>query len=216
MAKHDPPISDNASVNALNDEQLASRAQAGSMPSLVELVSRFEGRVYNFVLRRVNNAADAEDLTQETFLRAWRSIARYRTSHRFSTWLFTIASRLAVDHLRSKRTAKHKMNELARQCCEQHDDATRSAGSGDAGAALWQLAATVLSDEQHAALWLRYAEDLSIKEVARVLRRTQISVRVMLFRARDVLSSHAVEVSGLETRLPAARKDVKEGVPCSC
>src|SRR6185436_2664030 len=85
---------------ARTPEDLACDAQAGSMASFVALVDLFEARLFSFIQRRVGSAPDAEDLTQETFVRAFRSIGRYRRAWRFSTWLFTIATRLATDHLR--------------------------------------------------------------------------------------------------------------------
>ena len=84
-------------------EELALEAQQGSVAAYSELVRVFEGRLYNFLLRRVGSAADAEDLTQEAFLRAWQRLGTYRPKWRFSTWLFTIAFRLAVDESRRRK-----------------------------------------------------------------------------------------------------------------
>lgn len=186
-----PAPSSALQLAVLADEDLALRAQSGSMPCFVELVARFEGRVYNFILRRVDESADAEDLTQETFLRAWQRMAQYRRKFRFSTWVFTIASRLACDHLRARRGRPRQIDvELVQDNHVSIGDPAATAAVRHDGRSLWTLAATLLNTEQHAALWLRYAEDLSIKEVGRVLGRTSISVRVMLFRAREILAAH--------------------------
>jgi len=179
-----------------SDEALAGLAQAGSMPHFVELHDRFQGRVFNFLLRRGANRNDAEDLTQETFLRAWRHICKYRTGMRFSTWLFTIAVRLQIDQGRANR---------ARQRVKQHwsQIATHQTAPADfdeardnqhRGRNLWAMAMTVLSRDQHAALWLRYAEDLSVSEIAQVMHRNAVAVRVMLFRARQTLVQHVQEL----------------------
>ena len=172
----------------LTDEQLAVIAQGGSVPAFAELVARNETRVYNFVLGRGVRHADAEDVSQETFLRCWRHIHRYRPRFRFSTWMLTIASRLAIDHLRSRSSNPgHHSSELeligtAQTRARPHEEHSSSN--------LWAIAATLLTDEQHSALWLRYAEGLSNQEVARVLGRTAIGVRVMLHRARSLLARH--------------------------
>jgi RNA polymerase sigma-70 factor (ECF subfamily) len=185
-------------LSAQTAEELAARAQAGSLPSFIELLGRFEGRIYNFLLRRVRLEADAEDLTQETFLRAWQNIQRYRPKYRFSTWLFTIASRLAVDHHRLKHrhwtgvSAKIQDTRADRATSSEDDPAHLATMRQDEGS-VWSLAAALLTCEQHSALWLRYAEDLTPKEIARVLDRTQIAVRVMLFRARETLAAHLGE-----------------------
>jgi len=219
-----PPASDRSPVlqlSAQSAEELAVRAAAGSLPCFVELLGRFEGRVFNFLIRRVRPAADAEDLTQETFLRAWQNIGRYRPKFRFSTWLFTIASRLAVDHHRLKR--RHWTGVSAETQAARAD---RKASSADHPAhlvaedndedSLWSLAAALLSSEQHSALWLRYAEDLTPKEIARVLGRTQTAVRVMLFRARETLVTHiGAADSELLHRRAKRCQSIEGGVPCA-
>jgi RNA polymerase sigma-70 factor (ECF subfamily) len=175
-------------------EDLACDAQAGSMPCFVELVTLFEARVFSFVLRRVGSATDAEDLTQETFVRAFRNLGRYRRQWRFSTWLFTIATRLATDHLR--RTAREKVARAA----HRHEpsvgapgrDPTMAVVDKEHGQVLWTLAGQVLSADQQAALWLRYAEDLGVKDIAAVLGKSRVAVRVMLTRARATLAQHAM------------------------
>ena len=204
-----------APLSQLPDEALASRAQSGSSPCFVELIGRFESRIYNFILRRVCAPADAEDLTQETFLLAWRNLARYRPTNRFSTWLFTIASRLAIDSLRAAARSRRKLEDRAYLVQAIANDPVHDDTSHHAGSELWALAARVLSSEQHAALWLRYAEDMPIPHIAIALGRTRISVRVMLHRARETLAAHATPaISGP----PAAVKPdlLTGGVSCPC
>ena len=77
---------------------LVSRAQHGSLPCFAELVKRFEGRLFNFLVRRTVTTHDAEDLVQDAFVRAWQRIDQYDPRWQFSTWLFTIANRLAITH----------------------------------------------------------------------------------------------------------------------
>jgi RNA polymerase sigma-70 factor (ECF subfamily) len=188
-----PKQSDSASasfaLSGLNDEELAFRAQSGSMPAFVELVSRFEGRLYNFLLRRAPTSSDAEDLTQETFLRAWQKIASYRGSHRFSTWLFTIAARLATDWRRTWARRKAHDQQVGTQRAQQQSEAAQESSS-DSSNSIWDIARIVLNDQQHSAMWLRYVEELSINEIARVLGKTSIAVRVTLHRARQILADH--------------------------
>src|SRR5689334_11907869 len=78
-----------AAVNVAVAE-IATRAAAGSLEAFGELAKRFEARIYGFLYRHVGNAHDAQDLTQETFVRAWRGIARFDPKRDFATWLFVI------------------------------------------------------------------------------------------------------------------------------
>lgn len=167
-----------------------------------ELVVRFEARLYNFLLRRVSSRTDAEDLTQEAFVRAWERIDRYDPTWRFSTWLFTIASRLAVSqHRRSRPTAHLESDEQVRSEEPDERDAERDVRDGGN---LWALAKRALKPEQHTALWLRYAEDMAIGEIAQVLGKTHVGVRVCLFRARQMLAEKARETG---IALPGAEAD---------
>src|SRR5262245_42664555 len=139
----DPDRSPALQLSAQTAEELAVRAAAGSLPCFVELLGRFEGRVFNFLIRRVRLTADAEDLTQETFLRAWQNIGRYRPKFRFSTWLFTIASRLAVDHHRLKHRHWTGVSpDIHDARAQEHE--TSAADDPDHGG-LWDLAAALLT-----------------------------------------------------------------------
>ncbi len=185
----------------LQVEALVSRAQSGSLDAFTEVVARFEGRLFNFIARRLGGGrrpivADAEDLTQEAFLRAWRNLGDFRPTHKFSTWLFTIAGRLVVDHLRHQGVRKAAAESIAHDANRRmHDQQRERSPLVDVESRnLWTIARETLTDEQHAALWLRYAEDLSPGEVARVLGRSEVSVRVMLFRARKALAPHAMSM----------------------
>jgi len=170
-------------------EELAVFAQRDNLAAFGVLVERYEGRLFNFLLRRVGRRIDAEDLTQESFVRAWERIRSYDPTWRFSTWLFTIASRLAVSHLRRRKPAVSiDAIDIART--DRHADADRES-TLRTGGLLWALAARTLKREQHTALWLRYAEDMSVSEIAMVMSKSQVGVRVCLFRARRALAEAA-------------------------
>lgn len=173
---------------AISAEDLARQAQRGSLPAFTRLVAMFEARLFNFLLRRTGSWDDAEELTQETFVRAWQRLDRYDDQWRFSTWLFTIGGRLAVSHHRAKRRT------ITSDCLEYRADASASpsdqAERREAKSPTWALAEQILTEGQNTALWLRYAEGLSMKEIAHVMGKSQVSVRVTLFRARDALASH--------------------------
>ena len=152
----------------------------------MRLVERFERSLFNFLNMRVGNPDDAEELTQETFLRAWQQIARYDSRWMFSTWLFTLGKRLAASRYR-KLTLRASADEGLPDLSggeDPHSAASRSEESSN----LWAIASRVLSPDQRSALWLRYAEELSIKQIARVLGKRETTVRVVLFRARERLA----------------------------
>ncbi len=173
---------------ALPLPELVSRAQGGSVPCFAELVKRFEGRLLNFLRRKTGSTHDAEDLAQEAFVRAWQRFEQYDPRWQFSTWLFTIAHRLAITHRRRHVVATFcDTLELA---AVDRDDPARLLADREQGGQLWETADRILTETQRTALWLRYAEDLSNTDIAAITGRSRVSVRVTLFRAREALAAH--------------------------
>jgi RNA polymerase sigma-70 factor, ECF subfamily len=171
-------------------EELAIQAQAGSQEAFSQLVHLFQDRLYNFLLRRLS-PPDAEDLTQETFIRAWLRIQQYRPRWRFSTWLFTIATRLATSHSRRLRPASSLsipgLDEAA-MAPQRAAEPALNLIRGEARAAIWLLVDEVLTPEQRTAVWLHYVEDIPMPEIATVMGKSRIAVRVMLHRSRSALA----------------------------
>ena len=169
-------------LRELSPEQLARRAGQGCRASFAELVERFAPRLEVFLQRRAHDPQDAQDLVQDTFVKAYQNIERYRDSWRFSTWLYTIAARLAVSNRR--KIVVRRRAERREACVPSHREAT---DQHERRETLWALAET-LPANQYRALWLKYSEDLSIKEIARTMRRSPVSVKVLLYRARVALA----------------------------
>jgi RNA polymerase sigma-70 factor (ECF subfamily) len=181
-----------APLSQQSPEELAVRAQTGGGPALAcfgELVTRYEVRLFNFLLRRTRCRADAEELTQEAFLRAWERIQSYDPAWKFSTWLYTIASRLAVS--KHRKLGRERTWDTFERGGDVERDTLEASDDRRLGKRLWTLAEESLSPDQQTALWLRYAEDMAISEIARVMGKSQVGVRVCLFRARQTLAKNA-------------------------
>ena len=173
---------------ALELARLAERAREGSLGAFEELVRHFQTPLLRFLTIRVGNGHEAEELAQETFLRAWRKLDYYDPRYAFSTWLFTLAKRLSATRARERKL--QGLPEFALDGLEDASEPALVAGARDEGQNLWRLAARVLNADQRSALWLRYVEELEMDEIARILKRRRVSVRVLLFRAREVLRGH--------------------------
>jgi RNA polymerase sigma-70 factor (ECF subfamily) len=163
-------------------EQLAERSKAGCLDSFELLVLRYEGHIFNFLRQFTGNFHDAEDLTQETFVKAFRNLPRYNSSLLFAPWLFTIARRTGASHFRS---ADHFEDLPAAEESVQETPAT-ALECKDERNSIWRLVRT-LKPKQAQALWLRYAEGFSIVETARIMGTNQIHIKVLLHRARSNL-----------------------------
>ena len=159
-------------------EELAARAKAGSVPAFERIVEETKDRLFNYVLQLVRNEHDAEDLTQEAFIKAFRNLHSFDGRARFTTWLYTIAKNAAFSHLRRRKLHQpiEDLEEvLAAEISPERDDS------------IWRLARG-LKRKFNETLWLFYAEGFSLKETAAIMNTNLITVRVNLYRARAALA----------------------------
>ncbi|MBE0543296.1 MAG: RNA polymerase sigma factor [Verrucomicrobia bacterium] len=188
MASEQQPVS---------DEELARQAQAGSASGFEELVRRYENRIYRFVVNQCRTPADAQEVTQDAFVSAAAHLHNFDPARSFATWLFTIARRKCIDRQRANRRHLGVPNAAAADLMDA-DDPAELLARHEARQNLWRLARRVLPELQFQALWLRYAEDLSVADIARVLGKTSVHVKVLLFRARTVLARELEQPPGAE------------------
>jgi len=167
-----------------SDEELARRAQRGSMVCFEQLLRKYQAPLLHF-LRQRGAGADAEDLLQETFVRAYTHLDRYDPRWAFSTWLFTIARRVGLNHHRRARPAADQ--EAAGEAMCPGRGPVQTAMDAEHRRLLWDTAQRVLGEEEWTALWLHYVEGLPARDVARVLHRSWVAVKTKLFRARRKL-----------------------------
>ena len=160
-----------------------------------ELMRRYQRPLVGFLMRLTGNLDVAQDLAEETFVRVWQSAPRYRPSAKFTTWLFTIASRLATDHSRRARVRRSVPLDVpaaddGRAPAETLADADPSADqqlSGAQDAALVRAAVQELPLEQRTALALCEFENLSYAEAAQAMGCTVKSVELRIYRAKQTL-----------------------------
>ena len=177
------------------DEALAVEARAGSEDAFRELVERFEGPVFNLIVRMVRRDALAEELAQETFLKAWKALARFDPERRFSSWLFKIAHNTALDALRRPGLEPLSLDEPVEPGGEapeppadpRAEDPLARALFRQAGEALEQAVAG-LRPAYREILVLRFVEGLAYEEIAEVTGSPLGTVKVHLFRARQELA----------------------------
>lgn len=172
------------------DEALALRAATGDRPAFAALVARYEHRLYRFALVRLRSDHDACEVAQETLLRAWRAAPAYRASAPYASWILSIAHHEIVNVTRRRKRDQRDRNPPDRQTQPPRNaeppsasDVWDEAGSGPPPD-VWRAAREALEAHVFEIVWLRYAEDLEPREIARVTGRTPVGVRVILHRAR--------------------------------
>ena len=172
------------------DDAALEQARGGDSDAFRALVERHATAVFRLAYRMTGNETDAEDMVQETFLRAWREIKRFDGRASFGTWLHRICANRTVDFLRSRNrwAAAHVPNDPD----EEHDpfrglasdepSPERSAQSAEAGAMLAPALAS-LSDIERTAFVLRHYEGLAIDDIASALGVQPGAARHSIFRA---------------------------------
>jgi RNA polymerase sigma-70 factor (ECF subfamily) len=193
-----------------SDQQLAQEAQQGSVAGFEELVRRYQVPLLHFLRNRTGSTADAEDLVQDTWVRAYENLHRYRSSYRFSTWLFTIAHRISLNERRKRRPASG--SDQVESVSDGRAEPEAAAIEKEQRGRLWNLAATTLSQPQITALWLYYVEEMPVAEIAKVLKRSRVATKTMLFRARRKLKPLLGE---MEPGVVGGEKGTSERSSCS-
>ncbi len=165
--------------NACREDRF--QAEETVFSAFEQIVRDYTAPLMRFIYTRVRCPEDAEDICQETFLKAFRSRDSFDGQSSLKTWLFSIAYHETVSFLRKKKlptsgSLQLLSAEAASSNPQNHDLET-----------IWTWARE-LPAEQYTLLWLKYKEELSTEEIARILRKSRLSTRVMLHRARRRLA----------------------------
>jgi len=174
----------------LPDRELAIRARGGDMVSFETLVTRKTPAVVSLARRIVGNVEDARDVAQMVFLRVWNELHRYDETYSLNTWLYRIATNLAIDFLRSSRSRERAHGATLHLVRAREEstatDATRNAEDAEL-VRLFETVSDRLSEKQKAAFVLKEMQDCETREIAEILGCGESTVRNHLFNARRIL-----------------------------
>ncbi len=180
-----------AIMASMSDAALVELVLAGNQDVFSLLVERYKDAVQNLAYRMLNNVTEAEDVTQETFVRSYTQLCTYKPAHKFSTWLLSIASHLSIDQLRRRRFLALPLEDVP--FLEWIVDA----GTGPEQSALQgeqqdeiQSYLQKLPSKYRAVIVLRYWHDFSYEEIANTLNLTPALVKARLHRARELLARY--------------------------
>jgi len=192
----------------LEDQLLVERALHGDKDAFAQLVEVYQTPVYNLACRMLGNANDAEDAAQETFLRAYAQLRRFRTDQKFATWLLSIDAHYCIDRLRRRRFLWLSLDDgmlsdtLTSSAAEPDDELLRRESQQEIERLLERL-----SPANRLAVVLHYWHGQSIEEIARTTGDSVSAVKVRLHRARQALAREMTDDERQPTAatfLPAA------------
>src|SRR3989304_2248218 len=166
-----------------------ARAKEGDDEAFAMLVEAYQIPVFNLCLRMLGEPGEAEDAAQESFLRAYRGLARYDSERPFGTWLLSIASHYCIDQLRKRRLQFISVEEEmpAQMAADPHPGPEEALSLAQREEALSHLLAA-LAPQDRAAIVLRYWYDLSYAEIAAALSLSVPAAKSRLHRARRLLA----------------------------
>lgn len=168
-----------------NDNVLIERAQRGDRAAFEEVVARHQGAVYGYLRARLLQPNDAEDLTQETFLRCYEARARFDNSAMLRPWLFGIARNLLREHVR--RVRRRKEVAWTELCLELEEMVTATDESYDQVLAKLPHCLEGLGPSAREALDLHYGGKIPLCEIGERLRRSHGAIKLLMYRARQAL-----------------------------
>ncbi|WP_020468920.1 RNA polymerase sigma factor [Zavarzinella formosa] len=173
----------NGSTDTDDEASLIRAAQGGDRAAFGTLIERYWDHLFRWLCRLSRDPSIAEDLTQETFLKAFAAVSRFEAGSNFRAWLFRIGHNNFVNQ---RRTIRHQRQPLVPEIAEEPQ--------GPVGNALTKEALQVVADaikklpsDFRAALLLRIEDDLSFREIAEILEITEETARWRVFKARQKL-----------------------------
>lgn len=178
------------------DSVLVARAQQGDKTSFDILVSKYQRKLFRLVLRFVHNPSEAEDVVQETFIKAYRALHQFRGDAAFYTWIYRIGINTARNFLDNRGRRVPASTEMTAEQMESFSEGEnlRDINTPESVLASKQIAETVnlamneLPDDLRSALMLREIEGLSYEEIAMAMACPIGTVRSRIFRAREAVA----------------------------
>lgn len=195
------------------DKSLVTRALSGSQEAYQRLLEEYQRPVFSIIVRMVRDAGLAEDLTQETFLKAFRSLDSFDQSRKFSSWLFSIAHNTTIDHLRRRQLPTVSLDSagesedgagLAFLAVAPDSSPEETLTHHDLAAALEQALAG-LRPEYAEVLVLRFQQGMSYEEISEVTGLVLGTVKTHIYRGRKALAT-ALESAGWDPGVHAGTR----------
>lgn len=204
----------------LKERNLIRKAKQGDMHAFEELILKHEKIVYNLALRMMNHSEDAKDISQEVFLKAYRSLCNFDERSAFSTWLYRITHNTCIDEMRKRKgkqnysleeELENEAGSMQRQIADEGDTPEESLLREEQKSEILQ-ALDNLSAEHKAAIVLRDVKGLSYEEIAEILEVSLGTVKSRISRGRNQLKNEILKIREQNEKIVRHKKG-KEGRP---
>jgi len=188
----------------LNDIEIISKVLSGDQQAYAGLVNRYQNYVFTLALRFTKNREDAEEVSQDIFIKAYRSLANFRGASKFSTWLYTIVNNTCITFLRKKKLAIQSLdNEKVFKTADNQDSGfSANQVEQKSRVAMVNKAIAMLGPDDAEVITLFYKSEQTLEEIAQILGVEANTAKVRLHRARTRLKEK------METHFAEEVKDI--------
>ncbi len=173
---------------------IIKKAQAGEKKAMEQIISTYNDQIFRLVFYRINNFADAQDLTQEAFIKAFRNIKRLKEAEKFKPWLYSIALNLVKDFFRKKKILSFlgQTNDLENMV--GYDPYSENKPSlikaKEFEKEIKGRYLRFLSKNEKQVFMLKYIDDLTIHEIAQTLNKNESTIKTHLYRSINKIKKH--------------------------
>lgn len=173
-----------------NDQHYINKVKEGDANSFTILVDNYKDLVFSLALKIMKNREEAEEVSQDTFIKAYRSLHNFKGESKFSTWLYKITYNNCMDRVKkiSRSYNTHTIDEVVENRIESTQNVLDSI-ERDERAQLMKECLNELPEDERTILWMFYYQELSLKEIIDVTSYSQANLKVKLHRARKKLLS---------------------------
>lgn len=172
-------------MHGMDDSYYIERVLAGETPAFSYLVERYQDMVYGLAYKMLHNAEDAEELAQDSFVKAYRSLASYRQKSKFSTWIYRITYNSCISLMRKRKLEVRSLDE---QNLTEKDEIRLNEQLGELDKAMLERllheAMNKLPELEQVLIQLFYFEDQKVEEISQITGLTESNVKVKIHRAR--------------------------------
>jgi RNA polymerase sigma factor (sigma-70 family) len=172
-------------IMQMEELQIIERIQKGDTNAFSYLVTKYQDVVFSIALKVLKNRDDAEEVAQETFIKAFRSVSSFRGKSKFSTWLFSIAYNTCITSVRKKKFPTTSIDQV--QLNDEEEDWDDFDLTGEERSKMLEMSLKKLPEDDYTLVILYYYEEQSIGDISRIVGLSESNVKVKLHRARKKL-----------------------------
>ena len=187
-------------MTEINDQDCIIKILEGDTQKYAVLVNRYKDLVYTLAIRMVKNTEEAEEISQDTFIKAYKSLQKFKGDSKFSTWIYSITYNTCLDNLKKRKRQQNTItiNEFTENQLKNLDNVLDTMEQEERKLAI-QNCISLLPSEDSFLLTLYYFEDFSLQEIGKITKLKTNNIKVKLFRSRKKLASILKERLSAET-----------------